>query len=109
MTFKALDVVGSYKAPYALHLGAESDGIRQLYSRLGVWPARATSEITVSLGGKPIDRLTITATDGRTMYVSATGATQQTVNVSNLPAGIYIVAAKSGDDYYYKKITKVNQ
>ena len=92
----------------ALTNRSEANGIRQQYNLLDIWPAVATVEINVSLGDKPIDRLTITSTDGRTVYASTTGATQQTVNISGLSAGIYIVAVKSGNEYFYKKITKVN-
>ena len=107
LSFQA-DAVGSYRAPFALHLGDETVGVEERYSQLGVWPTLATTEITVSLGGKPIERLTLTSADGRMQRIQATGATQQVVNVSNLPAGIYIVAAQSGGEYFYKKIMKVN-
>ncbi len=103
------NVVGTYREPVALHLAAESDGISQQYSQLGVWPAAATTEVNVSLGGQAIDRLTLTSTDGRTVYTATPATTQATINVSTLPAGIYIVAAKSGSEYFYKKIMKVNQ
>ena len=107
LSFQA-DAVGSYRAPFALHLGDETVGVEERYSQLGVWPTLATTEINVSLGGKPIERLTLTSADGRMQRIQATGATQQVVNVSNLPAGIYIVAAQSGGEYFYKKIMKVN-
>lgn len=107
LSFQA-DAVGSYRAPIALHLGDETVGVEERYSQLGVWPTLATTEINVSLGGKPIERLTLTSADGRMQRIQTTGATQQVVNVSNLPAGIYIVAAQSGGEYFYKKIMKVN-
>ena len=68
----------------------------------------ATTEITVSLSGKPIDRLTLTSTDGKMVRAKASGLTQEIINVTNLPAGVYIVAAQSGNEYFYKKIMKVN-
>lgn len=103
------DAVGSYRQPYVLHLGDETVGVAERYSQLGVWPTMATTEITVSLGGKPIDRLTLTSTDGKMVRAKASGLTQEVINVTNLPAGIYIVAAQSGNEYFYKKIMKVNK
>ena len=103
------DNVGTFSEPMALHLGAKTDGIKKHYDKMDVWPAVATNEVNVSLGGLPIERLTITSTDGKMQRVQTSGATQQTVNVNNLPAGIYIVAAKSGNNSFYKKIVKVNQ
>lgn len=103
------DNVGSFREPLALHLGAEADGVKEQYSKLGVWPAVAKKEITVSIGGRSIDRMTLTSTDGKMRRIHATGATQQTINVSNLPAGVYIVAVQSGNECFYKKIVKVNQ
>ncbi|MBQ8466186.1 MAG: chitobiase/beta-hexosaminidase C-terminal domain-containing protein [Prevotella sp.] len=108
LPFKS-DAVGSYREPYALHLGDETVGVAERYSQLGVWPTMATTEITVSLGGKPIDRLTLTSTDGKMVRAKASGQTQEVINVTNLPAGIYIVAAQSGTEYFYKKIMKVNK
>ena len=108
LPFKS-DAVGSYREPYALHLGDETVGVAERYSQLGVWPTMATTEITVSLGGKPIDRLTLTSTDGKMVRAKASGQTQEVINVTNLPAGIYIVAAQSGNEYFYKKIMKVNK
>ena len=108
LPFKS-DAVGSYREPYVLHLGDETVGVAERYSQLGVWPTMATTEITVSLGGKPIDRLTLTSTDGKMVRAKASGQTQEIINVTNLPAGIYIVAAQSGNEYFYKKIMKVNK
>lgn len=108
LPFKA-DVVGSYKAPYILHLGSEATGIKNHYNQLDVWPAIATTEINVSLNGKPIDLLTLTGMDGKTMLAATPGASQKSINVSHLPTGIYIVAAKCGSDYFYKKIVKSNK
>lgn len=101
--------VGSYREPYALHLGQEADGIEEHYNQLGIWPTVATTEVTVSLGGKAIDHLTLTSIDGKTVYSATPGVAQTSVNVSRLPVGIYIVAAKSGSDFFYKKMMKVNQ
>lgn len=108
LPFKS-DAVGSYREPYVLHLGDETVGVAERYSQLGVWPTMATTEITVSLGGKPIDRLTLTSTDGKMVRAKASGQTQEVINVTNLPAGVYIVAAQSGNEYFYKKIMKVNK
>lgn len=107
MTFTS-DAVGSFRSPYALHLGDETVGVAERYAQLGVWPTLATTQITVSLGGRPIDRLTLTSTDGKTVRVKATGNAQEVINVTSLPAGIYIVAAQSGGEFFYKKIMKVN-
>ena len=104
-----VDVVGSYRAPYALHLGDETVGVAERYNRLGVWPTMATTQITVNLGGMPIDRLTLTGADGKMVRSSASRQTQEVINVTNLPAGIYIVAAQSGSEFFYKKIMKVNK
>lgn len=108
LPFKS-DAVGSYREPYVLHLGDETVGVAERYSQLGVWPTMATTEITVSLGGKPIDRLTLTSTDGKMVRSKASGLTQEIINVTNLPASVYIVAAQSGNEYFYKKIMKVNK
>ena len=102
------DVVGSYRAPLALHLGSEQNNVKDMYSQFAVWPTVATTEVTVSLGGKTIDRLTVTSLDGKTTYAATPGVAQQKVNVTNLPAGIYILCAKSGNEYFYQKIMKVN-
>ncbi|MBP3823144.1 MAG: chitobiase/beta-hexosaminidase C-terminal domain-containing protein [Bacteroidaceae bacterium] len=108
LPFKS-DAVGSYREPYVLHLGDETVGVAERYSQLGVWPTMAMTEITVSLSGKPIDRLTLTSTDGKMVRAKASGLTQEIINVTNLPAGVYIVAAQSGNEYFYKKIMKVNK
>lgn len=107
--FKSLNVIGSYKAPYALHLGALADGVSEQNARLGVYPAMPSTEVTVSLGGATIDHLTMTSADGKTVYASKPNTTQATINVSSLPAGIYVVAAQNGSEYFYKKIIKVNK
>ena len=108
LTFKA-DNVGCFREPLALHLGDWADGVQTQYDEMTVWPLAPTREFTISLGGKPIDRLTLTSAEGKMLRIKTTGATSQTVNVSNLPVGIYIVAAQSGNECFYKKIMKVNQ
>lgn len=102
------EVVGSFSAPLAMHLGPEGNSVKDLYSQLAVWPTVATTDFTVSLGEKTIDRLTLTTLDGKTTYAASPAASQTKVNVTNLPAGVYVVCAKSGNDYFYKKIMKVN-
>lgn len=102
------EVVGSFSAPLALHLGPEGNNVKDLYSQLAVWPTVATTDFTVSLGEKTIDRLTLTSLDGKTTYAASPAASQAKVNVTNLPAGVYVVCAKSGNDFFYKKIMKVN-
>lgn len=103
------DIVGSYQQPYALHLGNEAVGVKEHNSQLGVWPTVATTQVTVSLGGQPIDRLTITSADGRMQRLQTSGASSQVVNVSSLPAGVYVIAVQSGNECFYRKIMKVNQ
>ena len=103
------DVVGSLQAPYILHVEGDAVGIQSYNNQMGVWPAVARTEINVSFAGKAIDRVTITGTDGKIVYTSSVSDTQHTINVSNLTAGVYIVTAQSGKEFFYKKITKVNK
>ena len=103
------DVVGSFHAPYELHMAGGAVGIQEHNSQMGVWPVVARTEINVSLAGKTIDLITVTGTDGKMVYASKASCTTRTINVSNLPAGVYVVMAQSGKEFFYKKITKVNK
>ena len=103
------DALGSYKAPYALHIGDKATGIAELNAKLSVSPAVAQTTITVAVPGDRIERLNIINTGGVPVISVNSVDSPVQINVASLPEGAYIVAVKSEGQTYYKKVIKVNK
>ena len=108
MTLTA-DNTGTWHAPFTLTLGQQTTGIKQLYNELTVTPVVARDHITVSAGGRSINRLTLTDMGGRTVLTLNGLGTGATVTTTSLPEGMYIVTVQTEGQTYYKKIVKAGR
>ena len=95
--------------PYLLTLGGETTDVKKLYSDLTVTPTVARDHITVSAGGRHIDRLTLTNTGGVQVVSVSNLGTGATVSTGMLSDGVYILTVHAEGKTYYKKIIKANQ
>lgn len=96
-------LIGSLSQPYALHIG-EATGVTEIQTGWKVWVNG--NDLYVTLNGKQFDSVTLTDVYG-TVYLSMKTVLENVpVNLSELPAGVYIVTAVQGRDVYYKKILK---
>lgn len=100
--------IGSYRAPFALHMGNKATEIDGINAQFDVSPAIARDVITVTLPAAQIDRLVIISMGGTPVISTGKLEVPAQVNVASLPEGTYIVAATSGGRTYYKKVIKVN-
>lgn len=104
----AADRVGSYNAPFALHVGGKATEIAHLNAQFKVSPTVAHDGVTVTLPSGHIDRLTVVSTGGVPVLSQHNLSVPAQINVAALPEGIYIVVAVSEGKTYYNKIVKVN-
>jgi hypothetical protein len=108
LRFKA-DNQGSWFAPIALTLGDEATGIKEISDDLLITPLVARDHITVSAGGRFINRLTITNMNGLQVIDVNDLGTGGVVTIGSLLDGVYIVTVKAEGNTYYKKIVKANK
>ena len=107
MSFSA-DRVGSYNAPYALHLGGEATAMTELNSQLTITPGVARDFITVEVPSESIDCITVFNMSGTPVIIQKNLSVPARINVAHLPEGTYIVSVSSSGNTYYKKVIKVN-
>ena len=100
------DNVGTWRAPFALNIGGESTGVKELSSEFTVSPAVVRDHITVSAAGRNISSVTLTNMGGRVVISVSDLGKGATITTSQLPAGMYIVTVKADGQTYYKKIIK---
>jgi hypothetical protein len=91
-------------------------GVSQVSSAGGTftaWPNPASSQLFVSYETKQSATLQIHSIDGKTVYQQLLKASimpiTETLDISILPAGMYIVTLSSGNNQYQTRIIKVNQ
>ncbi len=103
------DNVGTWHMPYLLTLGGETTDIQKLYNDLTVTPTVAHDHLTVSAGGRNIDRLTLTNTGGVQVVSVSNLGKGATVATGMLPDGVYILTVYAEGKTFYKKIIKANK
>lgn len=103
-----VDNVGSWRIPYALHIGKEATGIKELWDELKVTPV-FSDHITVSAGGRNISKLSLTDMSGRVVLRVNDLGTGAVVPTGALTEGIYVATVVADGQTYYKKILKVNK
>ena len=108
LSFKS-DNVGSWNAPTPLTIGNEGTGIKEMNSELAVTPLVANDHITVSAGGRQINRLTLTNMGGQTVVAVNDLGTSGVIALGALQDGLYIVTVQAEGNTYYQKIRKANK
>lgn len=103
------DNLGTFSMPYQLHIGDESTGIAGLDSPLMVTPAVFSDYITVSVGGRNIDKVVIFNANGAVSLLSRNVHDGERIEVGSLAVGAYVVAVVAEGETYYKKILKVTE
>lgn len=78
----------------------------KISSAINIYPNPANEMVTVSFKNLPVALYTIElyATDGHLLYSSVTKEQQHTVNLSAIPAGLYIVKLTCNDNSYIQKL-----
>lgn len=102
------DNIGSWNAPTSLTIGGDATGVKALNSELAVTPLVANDHITVSAGGRQINRLTLTNMGGQTVLSVSDLGTNAVVALGALQDGLYIVTVQAEGNTYYQKIRKAN-
>ncbi|MBQ8158786.1 MAG: chitobiase/beta-hexosaminidase C-terminal domain-containing protein [Prevotella sp.] len=103
-----VDNVGSWCLPYALHIGKEATGIKELYDELEVTPV-FSDHITVSAGGRTISKMSLTNMSGRVVLIADNLGTGAVIPTGTLSEGVYVATVVADGQTYYKKILKVNK
>jgi hypothetical protein len=103
-----VDNVGSWCLPYALHIGKEATGIKELYDELEVTPV-FSDHITVSAGGRTISKMSLTNMSGRVVLRADNLGTGAVIPTGTLSEGVYVATVVADGQTYYKKILKVNK
>jgi len=102
------DAVGTLDAPYHMTIGGDANSIAEIASgQMKISPAVIRDKMTVTLGTTHSLRLTIANANGQTVGSWKKLADGSTVDVSGLPAGVYVVTAKAGKQVFTKKVMKV--
>ena len=102
------DAVGTLDAPYRMTIGGDANGIAEIASgQMKISPAVIRDRMTVTLGTSHSLRLTIANANGQTVGSWKKLADGSTVDVSSLPAGVYVVTVKAGKQVFTKKVMKV--
>jgi hypothetical protein len=78
-------------------------------SELAVTPLVANDHITVSAGGRQINRLTLTNMGGQTVVSVNDLGTSGVIALGALQDGLYIVTVQAEGNTYYQKIRKANK
>ena len=105
----AVDNVGSWHLPMALHIGKEATGVKDLWDKLTVTPQVFSDHITVSANGHNISKLTLTNMSGREVVRANNLGNSAVITTGSLSAGVYVVTVVADGQTYYKKILKANK
>ncbi|MCR4736683.1 MAG: T9SS type A sorting domain-containing protein [Bacteroidales bacterium] len=106
---------GSDNAVFALYknpewakpfVGIAGYGEKALDLRL--WPNPANGIIYVEGGRPPMDYITVTDLNGRTLKRETVRSSSATIDISRLPAGTYILEAVSNGEVSVEKFVKAN-
>lgn len=103
------DNQGSWFLPMTLTMGGETTGMKALYDEVAIRTSLNGDYLSVNIGGKLIDRLTITNTAGVNMLSVSNLGTGATITTGQLPSGVYIITVRAEGHTYYKKIVKANR
>ena len=103
-----VDNVGSWLMPFALHIGKEATGIKELWDELKVTPV-FSDHITVSANGRNISKLSLTDMGGRVVLRADNLGTGAVIPTLSLPEGLYVVTVVADGQTYYKKVLKVKK
>lgn len=102
------DVTGTLKEPFKLTLGSVTTGVTTEHlNQIKITPTVIQNNMFVSTEGDKINRLTIINTGGAIVRSWKNLPYNATVDVSDLPVGMYIVKVKAGKQSVTKKIMKV--
>ena len=106
---------GSDNAVFALYRNPEYAepyvgiaGYGERVSDLRLWPNPAGGILHVEGGRSPMDYITVSDLNGRTLLRRSVGAGSATIDVSRLPAGTYILEAVGKGDVRTEKFVKTN-
>lgn len=72
-----------------------------------IYPLPVRDKLNIEAGGKMITGVTVTSTNGTQMAMSKAASKKVTLDVSSLPAGIYIVNVATQEGVYSRKVLKV--
>jgi hypothetical protein len=103
------DNQGSWFLPMMLTMGSDTTGMKALYDEVAIRTSLNGDYLSVNIGGKLIDRLTITNTAGVNMLSVSNLGTGATITTGQLPSGVYIITVRAEGHTYYKKIVKANR
>lgn len=103
-----VDNIGSWRLPYALHIGKEATGIKELYDELQLTSV-FSDHISVSAGGRTISKLSLTNMSGRVVLRADNLGTGAVIPTGTLSEGVYVATVVADGQTYYKKILKVNK
>lgn len=74
---------------------------------IDVFPLPVRDKLNVTAGGKTIKGVVLSSTNGILVARSSDVATMITIDVSNVPAGIYIINVTTEDGIYSRKLRKL--
>ena len=75
--------------------------------QIQVWPMPVRNKLNVMAGGKTIKSITITSMDGVLFMSSAKAGAKVTLDVSKMPAGVYIINVVTVSGSFSQKILKI--
>lgn len=72
-----------------------------------VYPLPVRDKLNVTMGGKTIESATLVSTNGRLVARSTHSDTTVTLDVNDLPAGIYLITVATEDKRFSRKVVKL--
>ena len=101
-------LLGSVKTPYKLNISKTTD-ISNQEKHWKVYPTLVSSRLYISYDGQEVDKVTLTDAYGTVAVLNRNLKDNESIDISHLPDGVYIVTAVAGNEVYYKKIVKVSR
>lgn len=101
-------LLGSVKTPYKLNISKTTD-ISNQEKHWKVYPTLVSSRLYISYDDQEVDKVTLTDAYGTVAVLNRNLKDNESIDISHLPDGVYIVTAVAGNEVYYKKIVKVSR
>ena len=108
--FVTNQIVGGLDKPYIVNLVPETntdiDELRMENGELTIYPNPTTGQLTIDNGQLTIDNVEVFDVYGRKVGAYPCGRPETTINISELPAGVYFLRIKTEQGEVVKKVVK---
>ena len=92
-------MIGTATQPYVVDLANVVTAMPEVQSTdmVNIMPHRVSTQVTVSASGKALQCVTLYNAQGQLCYINQTPAATERIDMTSMPAGVYIVKAVTAD------------